>query len=492
MLRGTFDLGGTNYSFLSSLRAIEPTAVHLTFPRAVQTSRRRASNRFRPRASRSISITLQSPFGGEPFTTDVLDINAWGVSFPLDYRRQVLPVGTVIHKMTLRFAGGSEVKVEGRVRNLVPFATNPDGATTTYKCGVQLTALSLQERVRIADAILHMGSPGVESASGLSFDAIWGVLQSTGFLYPEKLEKLTPVLPEIRNTISALLEKDHHLFKTVVFKRGEQIQGHLSAARIYRRTWVVQHLAAMKGGKALFAARLMNLGLSEYLEQIPEMEWLKIFFRPNNKWPARVFGTFAKRVGEPTFSDLRTFDYWSAPTAEKGRAGAGVEVRDAVTDDFAAVEAHFVERNQTVLLRANDLTRSRIPLLELRMLYEEVGLHRGRHVLVAERAGKGVGFALLEVAPLGLNLSELTNTFTLHLDQPDPDARAALIEAARAFYGKLGRPVCFALDDGSGAQALSDAGFKTTKQYTCWTWHRSLLRRYYEYVFRLYGRERTS
>jgi hypothetical protein len=35
-------------------------------------------------------------------------------------------------------------------------------------------------------------------------------------------------------------------------------------------------------------------------------------------------------------------------------------------------------------------------------------------------------------------------------------------------------------------------GFKTTKSYSVWTWHRSLIRQYYEYVLRLFSRARDE
>ena len=124
--------------------------------------------------------------------------------------------------------------------------------------------------------------------------------------------------------------------------------------------------------------------------------------------------------------------------------------------------------------------------------YARFGILRKREAIVAERHGRAVGFALLEIASLGLNFSELTNAFTVHLLGDDREAQGVLVRAAKHRYGQLGRTHCVALEEGEQLGAFESAGFKKLKDYACWTFHRTHLEAMEEYFVSLFGSRRRS
>ncbi|MGA9522041.1 MAG: PilZ domain-containing protein [Myxococcaceae bacterium] len=490
VVHGSFELGGSSFAFASGCASVASDSITLKVPRSLRAFRRRQSSRFRPPEARRIEVELESPFGRNSVRRQVLDVNASGLAFMVDPTREVFPVGTLLENLVLHFPDGAHVEVRGRVRSHSPNAPAAGDDRRLTKCGVEFEGISLGQRVRIAHSILHAGLPGVEDAFGLPFGRIWDLLEESGFLYPEKLKKLEPVLPEIQKTLSTLLSRPNRLFKTFIYTQDQSIQGHLSTFRAYRNTWVVQHLATRREGPGrLAAARMLNVGTVEYLEQIPEMEWLKIYLRPNNKYPARVFGGFARRIADSSISDLRTYSYLVA-RAEPGApiADGNLQIRLGEPSDAAAIEAWFVARGRTVALRADDLCRSGLWLPELAKEYRALDLVRRREVLIAERSGRRVGFAIAEISSPGLNFSDLTNSFRIHLEEPDPAARRALAASAKALYADLGRQYCIALEEGPDLSDFEAVGFQKSKEYTCWTWNRSLFRAYHEYILRLYDR----
>jgi hypothetical protein len=499
-VRVTFDLSGLSCSFVSAVTALERPItdgaaprqeLHLHMPRALRVHGHRLTNRFRPPSERPIEVLLRSPFSGEAIRVAVLDINASGLSFSIDDAYQPYPVGTRLDSLQLLFPDGREIFVQGTVRSLVPLSRSIDGVPQ-LKCGVEFADLSEGAMVALADEIVRSNTPSVEGTQGVAFDEVWQFLQDSGFIYPEKLEKLAAEMPRIRQTMTALLgATNSRIFKTVLFRKEGVIQGHLAAVRAYRNTWLIQHLAALRGGKALFAASVLNQGLADYVEQLPEVVWIKMFYRPNNRWPARVFGTFARRLRDPALSDLRRYDYWSGPTRGLSSISAGLRVRPAHRDELGEVQRLSIASGRIVGLQADDLSLDRVTLSELTGLFREVGLERRREVLVAERDSEILGVALLEISSLGLNLSELTNTFSVQLAQEDSNVRKALIAAARNRYAELGRMSCVALSEGPVHQDFEQMGFHKTKEYYSWTWHRSLIRSYHEYVGRLFGRWHT-
>ena len=339
---------------------------------------------------------------------------------------------------------------------------------------------------------MELSYPGVKIARDVSFEEIWSLFLDSGFLYPEKVARLQPVMPEIQQTVRALLDANGHLLATVVLRNEDVPEAHISLLRWYEQTWIVQHLAALPlSARGLDASARVNLALTYYGQLRPDIQWGKVFFRPNNAWPARVFGGFARQLTDPRTSDLRVFHYLSAPLGPAlPEAPAGIRVRNANADDLIRIEDWFTERGRTVELMANDLQASRANLASVSRLFNTAGLHRRRESIVAERDGHIKGFALLEISSLGLNFSELTNAFTVHLFEEDPYVRLALVRSAARRYAELDRRQCIALEEGDDLSSFEAAGFVKIKDYACWTFHRDHLANLEEYFITLFGARR--
>lgn len=324
-----------------------------------------------------------------------------------------------------------------------------------------------------------MAYPGVHVARNVTFEEIWTLFQESGFLYPEKIARLEPVLAEIQETNRRLIAANGESFATVVLKPPEgAATAHMSILRSHRQTWMVQHLAAMPlSARRSYTSARLTLGFTFYGQMRPDIVWVKMFFRPNNPWPNRVFGGFAKQLGQTATADLRTFHYLTGPTTGPAAAPAtSVDVAPALPGELPAIAAWFHDRGRDAEVQANELTTEGVTLGSVSSMYASYGLERHRECLVARAGGLWKGFALLDISSHGLNLSELTNAFTVHLeDDRDQDTRLALILAARQRYKELGRPQCIALDDGDDLDAYYGAGFRSSKDYCCFTFHREHL-----------------
>jgi hypothetical protein len=213
---------------------------------------------------------------------------------------------------------------------------------------------------------------------------------------------------------------------------------------------------------------------------------MRTWFRPTNRFPARTFGRFARLQFDPHRCDLRTYAYLVAPTrGSPSPTQPDVQVTNATAADWAEIRRHLVAIGQTASLAAEDLCDAP-DLSEAAVPFREIGLERRREALVARRDGRLAGFALLEIASLGLNFSELTNAFRLYPACDDAAVVAALATRARERYRELGRHLAIGLTEAPGREGWTAAGFAEVRSYCCWTVHRSLLRRYVEFIQRLY------
>jgi len=485
-LRFSFSAGGAHYQFVSAL-APPPSPARGPSMSAPLPPELRGRRRRRARlvlAAGEATAEFTPLLASKAICRPVVDVEMEGMGF-LSEPADLLPMGTRLKDLRVSLGQGMELRASGRIVSRAPLAAN---GNTAIRQGVRFDPLAPEEQAALAAATLRHAHRGLELARDLSFDAVWSFMRETGFLYPEKEAKIRPNLSEVRRTLGILLARPDGPLRTLLFRSDGLIAGHVSAARIYRATWMVQHLAVQKEGSGrLAAAPALNVGVVDYLEQLPDCEWGRIWFRPENRWPSRTFGRFARLQFDPHRCDLRTYAYLVA-LAARGLAPdgiRGVEIAPAGPADWAEFRRHLAGTGQTAMLSAEDLC-SAPDLTEAGEPFRALGLERRREGLVARRHGRLAAFALLEISSLGINLSELTNAFRLYALDPDPGVTAALAAAARDRYAELGRSMAIGLAEAPDAAAWKAAGFEQVKSYTCLTWHRSMIRRYVEFVQRLH------
>ena len=303
VVRANFEHTGTNYSFFSSIvetSTNDGTGYGIKVPRALRAIRQRRSPRIEPPESQSIMVDVESPFDDSFAERPVLNITASGLAFPISEKTDLYPVGTRLRKLLLRFPSQPDIAVSGVVRTLRP--TQGTEHVDQAVCGVEFDRLSATERAKIAGAITQCNQPSLRDGTGTPFRKLWDFFLKTGFLYPEKLHSID--VSAVEETLSRLLAEPNEVLKTSLIVRDGAIVGHTSGFLAYSRTWTLQHLATMPTGKAqLTYGRLINLAVANYLNQIPSIEWIRVWYRPNNVWPMRVFGTFAKEIADRTLSN---------------------------------------------------------------------------------------------------------------------------------------------------------------------------------------------
>ena len=479
VVRGRFELGGSVYRFYSTVVAAMP--LRLRLPKVIEEVQGRSSPRSQPASPDPMVVELASPLLFSPAVKRIHDISGAGFSFEIDAETEVFPVGMRFRRVEIR-AGDQRIRCRGQVRSLARVPERPG----TLHCGGGSEALEESTRVRLADLIMRGRFPDLRDGKDVPFAEVWDFFLRTNFMYPDKLKKLGPLLPQIRQTFASANARANRVFKSVVFTRQGEIVGYVSGLRAYRNTWMSQHLAASPGKSG---GQLLNFGLAEYFSQNIDLEFGKIFFRPENRWPARVFGGFAKSVSDPQNSDLRVHTYFTVPAdPELVPAAPGIHVIQPSSAELRLVERYFVAKERGVILKANDLTKGALELRELDDEFAQIGLRRRRHVLLALQADVPVGFALAELSSPGLNLSELLSAFSIHVlevvERPS-EVERALLRAVLQMYRNAGRPFAVGLIPPDHLPRYQYLPLASVKQYACWTSHRTLYFRFLDHIGRI-------
>lgn len=477
MVRGRFEVAGRLYRFTSVVVARAPLTLKL--PTTIEESQQRAAVRYRPAAEEGLAVELCSTLSGAVTRKPLLDLSSTGISVAVDGTGELFPIGLRLG-LVLHLPDGP-LRASGSVRTL-----SREGGR--LRCGIELLRLDEAAHARVCELLLRRRAAAIGDGVGLPFDHLADFFRATGFLPPDKEAVLAPMLPAVRQTFEALYRRPSKLFKAVVSRDGNQVTGHVSVVRAYRHTGMTHHLAADSGRHV---AHLLNISAAEYFGLSPDLEYGKIWFHADNKWPARVFGGFARTMRDSSQSELRANVHLTLPTgAHFGRSLPDVEVVEAGERELAAIEHYFVARERGLLLRADDLLRRTLTLDSVDRDYRELGLFRRRRVLVAMRRGLALGFAFAELSSPGLNLYETLSMFRTFVlpdgEQLSPSVRVTLLNALSQLYAAEGRSYMRGIFDPAESDDYARLGFTSAERSFTWTWHRALCPRFCDHVERLF------
>ena len=218
------------------------------------------------------------------------------------------------------------------------------------------------------------------------------------------------------------------------------------------------------------------------------------WFRPTNRFPARVFGSIVGSLG-PEHSSVSPLVCIGLPREADGFDIGSVAINEHTLGCSGELcELAALTRGRPFVV-AEDLDGDDVGLQEVDSLYATVGLRRYRRVWLARTPGSDrlAGAALAYRGPLGLNLSFLENRCDLLLD-PDLNplqtatVARALAGAAAVAYTDFPLARTPTTTDARTAALLVDAGCELIRPYVQSVWLRDGAWAWYEHVDSFYSR----
>jgi hypothetical protein len=326
--------------------------------------------------------------------------------------------------------------------------------------------------------------------NALDVDELFALYERTRFLYPAKAARLLPHLDVVRDNWRRLLRAGDSLL--YVLTSGNEDEGYASVAvwRTAPSSWVWQHLVCEHN--PLRSRAVMLGGLIRCMRQSigdSQQNW----FRPENRFPARVFGSMVQSVGEG-FSSVHRHMYFAVPRVRARHQDSSVQVVPYDASHHDALCAVAARARGSIYVTAEELDRD-VELRSVDCLYRSVGLRRTRHVWLAYRAGSDepVGAAIAYRGPLGLNFSFIENRCDLLLDPSVSDrdgdaATSTLIDAAITAYDDFELEEIPVVADRTAMPALCARGAQWLRNYCQGIWLKDGQPLLYDHVDRFYSR----
>ena len=388
--------------------------------------------RFKPKEVRctrqelvpSPNIVFRHPFIGKRFDLKVIDLSGSGFSVEEDEENSVLLPGMIIPELSLNFAGNFSFSCKAQViyRN----GYGGKGDANRIKAGFAILDMDMHDHVRML-ALLHQAKDKSSYiCNTVDMDALWNFFFETGFIYPQKYAFIQANKDQLKATYEKLYTQHPNIARHFIYQENGKIYGHCSTLRFYENTWISHHHAAAKSGSHRAGLVVLNQ-LSRYINDSnnlfsAHMNYIVGYFRPDNKFPRKVFGGCAAAINDPRKCSVDSFAYFHYHRSydmEWNISGPWALARTK-PDDLVELEAFYAHRSGGLMLHAMDLEPAMVDRNDFDQEYQRLGFKREKHLFSVTKDGILKAVIMVVISDVGLNLSDLTNCIKIFVvDEED-------------------------------------------------------------------------
>ena len=311
-----------------------------------------------------------------------------------------------------------------------------------------------------------------------------------GFLYPAKRERIAPFLPQIMDNWRRALRAGELIHWVATSERPETGGwASISSWRSTHRGWNTQHLVSI--GDPLGTRAVLLGGQAVRIRDGFDRSH-QSWFRPDNRFPKRVFGTIDAGVGAEHATVIPQ-SLFAIGVAAAARLESDVRISRQIERWQADLDGLAAAARGPVYVAGEELDCDDLELDAVDQLYRYVGLRRYRRIWLAWHRNDLLGAAVVWRGPLGFNFSFLENRCDLLLEPTVAPERAgavvrALLRAAASTYEDfpLGQ-IPLAVRDGEVPYVL-DAGAQFVREYTQSIWLQPGFEAMYAHMAHFYTR----
>jgi hypothetical protein len=217
------------------------------------------------------------------------------------------------------------------------------------------------------------------------------------------------------------------------------------------------------------------------------------WFRPENRFPARVFGSMVQTIGESLCS-VQRHSYFALPKRLSLRLSGKIHAESYDSTQKQALSAIASATRGGVYITGEDLLGD-VELRSVDEMYRSVGLRRTRSVWLAYKGSRRdpVGAAIAYRGPLGVNFSYLENRCDLLLHPTLPESEvsetaSALLSASSEAYSDFELEEIPVIAEEMATHVLFKLGVQFLRHYCQGIWLKDGHPRFYRHVDGFYSK----
>lgn len=353
-------------------------------------------------------ITFLHPFNNRKLIYDLRELGTTGFSIEEPKTEAQLIPGMVFKNMDILFPGGFKLSCSARI-----IFSNTKGKTKIVH-GLCILDMNAADYFRLFDIVSNASDPLSKMTSEIDMEELWEFFFKSGFIYPNKYQSLSANKDEFRQTYEKLYKECPEIFTCLSYQKNGRIYGHNCAIKAYQRAWMIHHLAALPLKTKQVGLELLKQSHAFYdgLHRLPSigMDYMVIYYRPNNKFPDYFFGGFCRHIKDPKICSMDLFAYYHMPMLSHPKLPQGEwELGPCTHEDYVQLRTFYEDLSGGLMLDMFG-TNEHYPEEPLEKVYKRLGLKRRCKVYSLKNKGIMKAVLFVDEANLGTNLSELLNS----------------------------------------------------------------------------------
>ncbi len=377
--------------------------------------------RFKPKEYRSDrqklipspTIIFKHPLIERMINLKVIDLSGSGFAVEENRYDAVLLPGMIIPELEVNFTNNFSFKCKAQV--VYRQINGEEEDVNRVKCGMAILDMSIEDHGKLSSLLHQAKDKNSYICNRVNMDELWDFFFESGFIYPQKYAFLEINKEHIKSIYKKLYNQNQNIARHFIYQEKGRIHGHVAMIRFYENAWLIHHHAAREPGiKRSGIAVLDQVGrfsnASHSLYSL-HMNYLFCYFRPENRFPSRVFGGVAKEIKNPKASSLDTFAYFHIQKASDPEFHLPKPWGLIETDpnDLLELEESYEHKSGGLMLNALDLKAMRPEGDDLTKEYQQHGFKKERYLFSLKKDLGLTAVFMIDVSDVGLNLSDLTN-----------------------------------------------------------------------------------
>jgi len=378
--------------------------------------------RFKPKTYRSTrqelvpspNIIFRHPFTGKQVDLKVINLSGGGFAVEEDACNSVLLPGIIID-VELNFANCFSTSCQVQV----VYRQAAEGDQNSVRCGLSILDMDIQDHMRLLSLMYQVNEKNSYLCNKVDMDQLWQFFFETGFIYPEKYGHIKANKEKYRELYEKLYTRNPRIARHFIYQKKGIILGHMATVRFYENSWLIHHHAASKEESNHAGLVVLNqitrFNNDSHRLYSMHMNYVFCYYRPDNKFPHKVFGGIARHLKNTKACSLDDMAYLhvhkESNSLQKMSNAWGLTT--AVKADLQELESFYEDYSGGLMIDALDLEPSMLEGGDIYREYESIGFKRERHLFSLKQNDNLVAVFMINVSDVGLNMSDLTNCISV-------------------------------------------------------------------------------
>jgi len=363
------------------------------------------------------NIIFHHPLSGKLVDLKTLDLSGTGFAVEESVKDSCLVPGLIIPKLEISFGNSFKIAASAQILYRSNGGSKPSNGSV--RCGATFLDIDPHQQSQLLGLLIQAQNPNVYLGSRVDQEELWRFFFESGFLYPEKYGTVQACRERFQATYRKLYSQSLDIARHFIFRERGVLQGHVSMLRFYGRAWMIHHLAA-RSTEARGAGLAVLAQVSRFVNEchrLPSssLNYVFCYYRPENRFPARIFGGVKDSINDPQGCTVYPFAYLHPELSEEtddpvAALASPWEMRPATDNDVQHLEGTLAGGPGALLTEAFNLGRQVEATDDLPAEYRRLGFQLDRRLFSLCHEGHLKALFLVDLTDVGLNLADLTSS----------------------------------------------------------------------------------